>query len=62
MELDIKDVVEAKKIGTPGSIYILLSAPLCNELKITEGTEFLLCLDEKKNIVLKRKKEAPKHG
>ncbi|MBS7633872.1 hypothetical protein KEJ15_09740 [Candidatus Bathyarchaeota archaeon] len=58
MELDIKDVVEAKKMGSPGSIYILLPAALCSELKISEGTEFLLCLDKQKNIVLKRKKEA----
>jgi len=58
MELDIRDVVKAQKLGSPGSIYILLPAPLCSALKISEGTEFLLCLDKQKNIVLKRKKEA----
>jgi len=56
MDLEIKDVVAAKKLGSPGSMYVLLPAKLCSQLKINEGDEFLLCLDGESNIVLKRKK------
>ena len=60
MDVEIKDVVKAQKLGSPGSMYVLLPASLCSELKINEGDEFLLCLDAESNIVLKRK-ETSKH-
>ena len=52
---EIIDVVKAKKLGTPGSIYVLIPSALCNRLQINENTEFVVYLDDQNNIILKRK-------
>jgi len=55
-ELEIIDVVEAKKKG--GSIFVLIPVELCKKQNIIDGTRFALYLDASGNIILKRTKES----
>lgn len=53
--MEIIDVVKAKKLGTPGSIYILIPSDLCSRLQISENVEFIVMLAENGDIVYRRK-------
>jgi len=57
--MEIVDVVSMVKIGSPGSYYLLVPVKLKDRLKIDEGTEFVIMIEDDKIVYQRKNGEKP---